>query len=197
MAINALRLVPVNKIDSYEQYLTKQKSKPENYTSTGIQVKIQGEDSIVRSDPSLFARYDRSSATTEPNSVSRTVLNYSGGDSWKSPGQWIEWEFEVPEDGWYTISIKGRQLYQRGYVACRSVYIDGEIPIQPLQSVGFPYSSDWNLVTLKDENANPYKFNLSKGKHRIRLEVTLGEIGSVINDLQDSIYRLNNIYQDQ
>ena len=48
MAINALRLVPVNKIDSYEQYLTKQKSKPENYTSTGIQVKIQGEDSIVR-----------------------------------------------------------------------------------------------------------------------------------------------------
>ena len=195
MAISAIRLVPVDKIDSYEQYLEKQKTKPEDYTGTGVQIKVQGEDSVVRSDPSLFARYDRSSATTEPNSVSKTVLNYSGGDSWKSPGQWIEWEFEVPEDGWYTISIKGRQLYQRGYVACRSVYIDGEIPIQPLQSVGFPYSSDWNLVTLKDENANPYKFNLSKGKHRIRLEVTLGEIGSVINDLQDSIYRLNNIYR--
>ncbi len=195
MAISSLALVPVKPIDSYEQYLSKQKNKPESYTGTDIFIKIQGEDSVARSDPSLFARYDRSSATTEPNSVSKTVLNYSGGDSWKSPGQWIEWEFEVPEDGWYTISIKGRQYYQRGYVACRTVYIDDEVPIEPLKSVGFPYSSDWSLVTLQDENQTPYKFNLSKGKHRIRLEVTLGEIGSIINDLQDSIYRLNNIYR--
>lgn len=195
MAISALALVPVQKIDTYEQYLAKQKTKPEDFTGQDIYIKVQGEDSVSRSDPSLFARYDRSSATTEPNSVSKTVLNYSGGDSWKSPGQWIEWEFEVPEDGWYTVSVKGRQFYQRGYVACRTVYIDDEIPIEPLKSVGFAYSSDWRLVTLQDENKNPYKFNLSKGKHRIRLEVTLGEIGSIISDLQDSIWRLNNIYR--
>lgn len=114
MAISALALVPVQKIDTYEQYLAKQKTKPEDFTGQDIYIKVQGEDSVSRSDPSLFARYDRSSATTEPNSVSKTVLNYSGGDSWKSPGQWIEWEFEVPEDGWYTVSVKGRQFYQRG-----------------------------------------------------------------------------------
>ncbi len=195
MAISGLSLTPVIKYDTYEQYLAKQKSKPENYTEKDVSIKIQGEDSVRRSDPSLFARYDRSSATTEPNSVTKTVLNYSGGDSWKSPGQWIEWEMDVPSDGWYTISIKGRQLYQRGYVACRSVYIDGKIPVDGLKSVGFEYSSDWSLVTLSDKNKEPYKFYLSKGKHSIRLEVTLGEIGSVINDLQDSIYRLNIIYR--
>ena len=195
MAISALSLVPVKKYDTYDQYLAKQKSKPENDKSTGVSIKIQGEDSVRRSDPSLFARYDRSSATTEPYSVTKTILNYTGGDSWKSPGQWIEWEMEVPEDGWYTISIKGRQFYQRGYIACRSVYIDGEIPVDTLKSSGFDYSSDWSLVTLKDENKVPYKFHFTKGKHTIRLEVTLGDIGAVINDLQDSIFRLNIIYR--
>jgi len=195
MAISAMSLQPVKTYKNYESYLASFKSKPENDTGTGFQAIIEGENSVVRSDPSLFARYDRSSATTSPNSVKNTILNYSGGDSWKSPGQWIEWNFDVEEDGWYTISIKGRQFYQRGFVACRSVYIDGEIPMEELKSVGFAYSSDWKLVTLSNEDKEPYKFYLKKGTHSIRLEATLGEIGNLINDLQDSIYRLNIIYR--
>ena len=195
MAISGLSLVPVQRYDTYEQYVAKQKTKPENYTGTGVSIKIQGEDSIARSDPSLFARYDRSSATTEPYSVKNTILNYTGGDSWKAPGQWIEWEADIPEDGWYTISIKGRQLYQRGYVACRSLYIDGEIPVEEVKSIGFDYSSDWKMVTPGKSKSEPYKFYLSKGKHTIRLEATLGDIGNVINELQDSISRLNLIYR--
>ncbi len=195
MAISSLRLVPVAKYDTYEQYAARQKQRREDYSGSGVAVKVQGEDSVIRSDPSLFARYDRSSASTEPNSVSRTVLNYSGGDSWRTPGQWIEWNMEVPEDGWYTLSIKARQLYQRGYVAYRSVYIDGEIPVEELKSVGFAYSSDWKLVTLADKEGQPYSFFLTKGTHAIRLEVTLGELGSIVSSLQDSIFRLNVIYR--
>lgn len=195
MGIAGISLVPVKKYDTYEQYLARQKNKPEDDKGTGVCEIVQGENSKVRSDPSLFARYDRASATTVPHSVSKTVLNYSGGESWRSPGQWIEWDVEVPEDGWYTLSIKARQLYQRGYVAYRSVYIDGEIPIEELKSVGFSYSSDWNLRTLSDEKNVPYKFYLTKGTHSVRLEVTLGELGSIVNSLQDSIYRLNVIYR--
>lgn len=194
MMITGLSLVPLAKVDTYKQYLAKQPGSAANETKT-ISLKIQGEDSVARSDPSLFARYDRSSATTEPYSVKNTVLNYTGGDSWKSSGQWIEWDMDIPEDGWYTISIKGRQLYQRGYVACRSVYIDGVIPVDSLKSVGFPYSTDWKMNTLSDEDGNPMNFYLTKGTHKIRLEATLGEIGSIISDLQDSIFRLNKIYR--
>jgi len=195
MLISKFELVPVKTYDTYEQYLAKQKTKSESYTTTDVLIKAQGEESVARSDPSLFGRYDRSSATTEPYDVRHNVLNYIGGDSWKAPGQWIEWEVDIPEDGWYTVSVKGRQVYQRGYVACRSVYIDNEIPIDALKSVGFDYSTDWKLVTLADENNVPYKLHFTKGKHRIRLEITLGEIGDIINDLQDSIYRLNQIYR--
>lgn len=195
MVISKLTICPVVVYDTYEQYLAKQPSKPESYQGTCEPIKIQGENSVARSDPSLFSRYDRSSATTEPYNVKHTVLNFTGGDSWKIPGQWIEWEFEVPEDGWYTISVKARQLYQRGYISCRSVYIDGEIPIDALKNVGFDYSTDWKLRTLSDENKVPYKFYLKKGSHRVRLEATLGEVGALINELQDSIYRLNQVYR--
>ena len=195
MAISAITLTPIVKYDTYEQYLAKQPSKPESFTGKDITIKVQGEDSILRSDPSLFARYDRSSAITEPYSTKQTILNYTGGDSWKIPGQWIEWELEVPENGWYTISLKARQFFQRGYVACRSVYIDDVIPIDTLKSVGFKYDSDWQFATLSDENKKPYNFYLSKGKHTIRLEATLGEIGKVMQEVQDSVFRLNQIYR--
>ena len=195
LAISALELLPVKTYVNYQNYLAKQPSKPESFTAKDIFIKVQGEDSTVRSDPSLFARYDRSSAITEPYSTTTTVLNYIGGDSWKSPGQWIEWEFETPENGWYTISLKGRQLYQRGYVSYRSVYIDGEIPIEELKTVGFKYNKDWQFKTLADENKEPYKFYLTKGKHTIRLEATLGDIGPIISQMEDSIYRLNLIYR--
>lgn len=195
IAISGLSLVPVKKYDTYAEYLAKQPGKPENDSTSGNYIKVQGENSSVRSDPSLFARYDRSSAVTEPYSTKNTVLNYIGGESWKSPGQWIEWELDIPENGWYTLSVKARQFYQRGYVAYRSIYIDGEIPIDSLKAVGFKYSTDWNYKTLADENNEPFKFYLTKGKHTVRLEATLGEVGDVIHELEDSVYRLNLIYR--
>ena len=195
MAVSGLFLTPVKHYDTYEQYLAKQPKKPETFEKKNISIKVQGEDSVIRSDPSLFARYDRSSAITDPYSTKQTILNYTGGDSWKISGQWIEWEFEAPESGWYTVSLKARQFYQRGYVACRSVYIDGDIPVDSLKSIGFKYDSDWQYATLSDDKGKPYDFYFEKGKHTIRLEATLGEVGKVIQSLQDSIFRLNTIYR--
>ena len=197
MAIRGLALKPVEKLDSYDEYLAKQPAIPMTYAlpESPVHLKVQGEDSVRRSDPSLFARYDRSSPVTEPYDIKHTRFNYTGGDSWKSSGQWIEWDMEVPYTGWYTISVQARQLYQRGYVACRSFYIDGKIPFDGVKAVEFGYSSDWNLVTLSDENKTPYKFYLEKGSHTLRMEVTLGLIGPVINQLEDSVFRLNSIYR--
>ncbi|MBP5520404.1 MAG: extracellular solute-binding protein [Treponema sp.] len=204
MAISSLKLCPVVSYDSYEKYLAKKsKENPLSVSADEAEknslepflLKVQGEDSSLRSDSSLFARYDRSSAITEPYNTKQTVLNYTGGDSWKIPGQWIEWEFEIPQSGWYSISLKARQFYQRGYVACRSVYIDGEIPFDALKSVGFKYDSDWQFYTLCDNSGKNYDFYFEKGNHKIRLEATLGEIGKVVQGLQDSINRMNQIYR--
>ena len=130
-----------------------------------------------------------------PNDVTRTLLNYIGGTAWNNPGQWIEWKITVPEDGYYNITLKGRQNYQRGGLSCRTLYIDGEIPFDEMQSIAFLYRNAWNMLTLSDEKGTPYRFYLTRGEHTVRLEATLGEMGGILEEMQDSIYRLNQIYR--
>ncbi len=195
MVVCGITLVPVLKYPSYEEYAAAQKETEmtdlgKNYSQT-----VQGESAPLRSTPSLYARYDRASAKTEPYSVSNTILNYIGGDPWTHPGEWIQWDFEVPEDGYYNISIKARQMYQRGALSARTVYIDGKIPFREMEAVTFSYNTKWEMRTLGDKDGNPFRFYLEKGKHNIRLEVTLGEMGPVLKRVEDSIFRLNQIYR--
>ena len=144
VVVKKLVVSAVQDLDTYEEYLAKQPSGNASEAAANYMQVIQGEDSTIRSESSLYAKYDRSSPTTQPNSVTTTVLNYVGGDAWRSAGQWIEWDFEVPEDGYYNIMVKGRQNYSRGSVSNRSVYIDGEIPFLEMKEVSFDYSNDWN-----------------------------------------------------
>lgn len=195
MIIRSIKLIPASERQSYGSYLAAQpvvemSEEAQNWSTT-----IQGEKAVTRSSPSLYARYDHASPSTEPYDVYHTILNYIGGDPWNTSGQWIEWEFEVPEDGYYNVSIKARQAYQRGGLSCRSVYIDGEIPFDEMSSVAFSYNTNWNMLTLADEDGNAYRFYLPAGKHAIRLEVTLGDMGSILKDMEASIYRLNQIYR--
>lgn len=195
IVIKKLTVCPVQYIPSYSEYITQQPDVNMSDTAKSFQVVVQGEDSTLRSESSLYAKYDRSSPTTQPNSVTNTVLNYVGGEAWRSSGQWIEWDVEVPEDGYYNLMIKGRQNYARGTVSNRTVYIDGEIPFEELKEVSFEYSNDWNCKTLSDEENNPYQIYLTAGKHTVRVEATLGGMGAILRDLEDSTYRLNQIYR--
>ena len=195
MIIRKFMVAPVSVIQSYEEYVAKYPDISDQAMTTGYIQMIQGEDSTLRSESSLYAKYDRSSPTTYPNSVTNTVLNYVGGDTWRSSGQWIEWEFEVPEDGYYNIMIKGRQNYSRGSVSSRTVYIDGEIPFSEMKEISYAYSNDWECKNLADENGVPYNFYLTKGTHTIRLEATLGGVGPILEELEDSTYRVNQIYR--
>lgn len=195
MIIRKFMVAPVSVIQSYEEYVAKYPDISDQAMTAGYIQMIQGEDSTLRSESSLYAKYDRSSPTTYPNSVTNTVLNYVGGDTWRSSGQWIEWEFEVPEDGYYNIMIKGRQNYSRGSVSSRTVYIDGEIPFSEMKEISYAYSNDWECKNLADENGVPYNFYLAKGTHTIRLEATLGGVGPILEELEDSTYRVNQIYR--
>lgn len=195
MIMKSLTLKAVNESKDYKTY---RESQPKVvYSEEGLNYKqvIQGEASALRTSPSLYATYDRSSSNTEPYSVSKICLNMGGGNAWRVPGQWMEWEFTVPENGYYNITIKGRQNYQRGFVSNRALYIDGEIPFEELEAIGFRYSNEWESVMLSSEEDIPYEFYLTEGKHTLRLEVTLGELGLILSEVEDNVYRLNEIYR--
>lgn len=195
MVIKKLELSSVQAMDDYQSYCAKQPEITMTEEGMNYQLVVQGEDSTLRSESSLYAKYDRSSPTTQPNSVTKTVLNYVGGEAWSSSGQWIEWDFEVPEDGYYNIMIKGRQNYSRGSISSRSIYIDGEIPFSELKEVSFGYENDWNCLSLADQDGNDYNIYLTKGTHTLRMEATLGGMGAILEELEDSIFRLNQIYR--
>ncbi|MDD2647792.1 MAG: extracellular solute-binding protein [Eubacteriales bacterium] len=193
--IRGISVMPILTESSYADYRAAQPEAEMSADAKNYIEIVQGEDSDLRSSTSLYARYDRSSAATRPYSVRNTILNYIGGTAWNLPGQWIEWEVEAPEDGFYNLTIKARQNYQRGGLSCRSLYIDGDIPFEEAKTLTFFYANQWNMMTLSDEEGTPYQFYLKKGTHRVRLETTLGEMGDILKEMEDSIYRLNQIYR--
>ncbi|MDF2610472.1 MAG: sugar transporter substrate-binding protein [Lachnospiraceae bacterium] len=195
MVLRKLVVDAVDDTNTYEDYLVEYANKKSSLVERNYKLMIQGEDSTKRSESSLYAKYDKSTPNTQPYSVTNTVLNYVGGETWRSPGQWIEWEFEIPEDGFYNITIKGRQNYARGSVSSRTVYIDGVIPFDEMKDISFEYDTDWDNLTLAGEDGETYEFYLTAGTHNIRLKATLGESGIILEKLEDSIYRLNQIYR--
>ncbi len=194
LIIGEITLAAPKEVLSYADYAKQFEGSPSSVPA-GFQLAVQGEDAALRSSPSLYARYDRSSPATDPYSVQAIRFNYIGGDSWRTSGQWIQWDFEVPADGFYNITIKGRQNYARGCISSRALTLDGETPFSEAQVIGFYYNNSWNYLTLADEKGEPYRFYLTAGQHTLRLEATLGAMGPLLSDMQERITHLNGIYR--
>lgn len=195
MVLRKLDIVAVEDEFTYADYTASQTGTKAAGSGLDYVQLVQGEDSTVRSESSLYAKYDRASAITKPYSITKTILNYIGGEAWRNPGQWIEWNVEVPEDGCYHLCIKGRQNYDRGNISYRSLSIDGKVPFDEMKQVAFRFGNDWESLVLSDENDKPYSFYLTKGTHTVRLEATLGNMGMILEELNDSTFRLNQIYR--
>ena len=79
----------------------------------GALLAIQGEDAVAKSSPTLYPLSERSSPSVSPYSASKVRINTIGGFNWRLPGQWIEWELDVPESGLYKIAFKSQQNFVR------------------------------------------------------------------------------------
>ena len=119
-------------------------------------------------------------------------INIIDGEGWSKSGQTITYEFEVPEDGDYAISLH----YNNGkddYSVFRTIAIDGEVPFEEMYDYSFPNSRQrWANITLgENETDAPYLFNLSAGRHTISLTSTQGLLGESLNTLQVLIDHIN------
>ncbi|MGF7143690.1 ABC-type glycerol-3-phosphate transport system substrate-binding protein [Anaerotaenia torta] len=158
-------------------------------------IRIEAENAKVTSSQMLYPRQDQSSPAVYPSSPKLLLNNTIGDESWRDAGQWIEWEFEVEEAGYYNISMYAKQSYLRGIKVSRRIMIDGKVPFQEMEAYGFGYSSSWKDVVLSDEKGNAYQFYLKPGRHTIRMEVVLGEFASIIGEVKEAVGKLNAIYR--
>ncbi|MFC6333350.1 extracellular solute-binding protein [Paenibacillus septentrionalis] len=194
MIIKQLRLKQQEEVPTYEALVEQYKKEGIRETS-GHELRIEGEASILKSSPTLYPVSERTSAAVYPYSASLIKINTIGGYNWRMPGQWVEWEVEVPEDGLYNISFVAQQNWKRGIYSTRKLSIDGKVPFEEMNTIGFKYASGYRVETMGNGD-EPYLYYLTAGKHQIRMEVTLGPFAELISEVEDSLYELNTMYRN-
>lgn len=158
-------------------------------------IKVQGEDAARKSSPTLFPLMDNSSPTVEPYHVSKLRVNAIGGQNWQQPGQWIEWDIEVEEEGLYQIALKRKQDLLRGVYSSRRLTINGEVPFREVNVMRFNYNLQWSNDILGESEEEPYLFHLKEGTNTIRMTVTLGDIAPMLRTIESSVLELNDMYR--
>ncbi|MBE5965943.1 MAG: extracellular solute-binding protein [Lachnospiraceae bacterium] len=194
-AVRAMELVPKSTADSYQETL-----KEFEAASTGDPPKnelvcmLEAEEPIRKSSPMLLPTYDRSSPYTSPYSTEKLVLNMIGGDRWKIPGQWLEYEITIPEDGLYKLGFRARQNALSGAYSSRKLMIDGMVPFAEAEKIRFDYSTSWQIIAPQYEGEDCL-FPLTAGKHTIRLEATLGDMTKYLETVEGCLTKLNEAYR--
>lgn len=190
--VEQITLTPQEYILSYQDYLSYNKQQNGKITENIVE-KVQGENYYQQSSAALWPTSDNSSLLVEPFDYNVKKLNVGGGSQWTTPGDWISYEIDIPEDGFYQIAFKYRQGYLDGLFSSRTIYIDGEIPFQEMKNVRFNYSESWNMMTLGDGKQD-YSVYLTKGRHIVTLENTLGDSGDTIATIDRVSQILNEQY---
>ncbi|MCA0755173.1 extracellular solute-binding protein [Paenibacillus sp. N4] len=193
-AVDYVQLIKSEKPAAYADYKAANDGK-RTADSQKTFITVQAEHAFAKSASGLFPTTDRSSPLTTPYSPTKLRINTVGGSNWELPGQWISYKLEVPEAGWYKIGARYHQNEVKGSFVSRKIWLDGKVPFAELNAVRFPYEQKWSVTELGEETGEPYLFYLEKGEHELKLEVTLGEMAQAVQNVQQMVYDLNQIYR--
>lgn len=194
IAISEITFVPPKAVESYDEVMKRWEQAGCQDASESLEL-IQAEQTQKRSDKSIAMLNDRSSSATTPYHAYKVRYNSIGGSTWKTVGEWIEWDVNVTESGLYTFAARFLQNEKTDDISTRVLTIDGELPFAEAANITFEYASGWQTCLFGD-GEQVYKFYLEEGQHTIRLTAALGESAEVIGGANSVLDRLNDIYID-
>jgi len=220
MSIAAITLYPLDDAIAYEDYIKKYENAPVGQDV----IKIEAEHFTIASNKTIYAVEDRACAINSPTDTTCSLLNTVGGEKWATAGQWVEYSFQVSASGMYDIVSRFRQNILDGMYTCRAMYIysdglaqgaDGYYngaPFAEAQKLVYDYSDDWQVTALSggiqyDSNGDgkindkdkdvTYAVYLEKDvTYTVRFEVTLGRMGDVVRQVEDTLNAINTAYLD-
>lgn len=181
--IKELRVVKPPQSLSYEDYQSLYSG--ENYS--GAPVIIEGEDYAVKNDSSIRSKADNSAAVTPYHPYYKWMATVDG-NSWKTIGQRVVWNFSVPEDGWYQPVFHYCQRYKEGQEARRTVEIDGQIPYDALREVEFAYTG--SRYAYKYTEGKVY---LTAGSHTLGMYVEMPQMQPMIAQVEHIMDQLQDV----
>ena len=205
LAVSSITLTPLESTITYEQYKNYYVNQKGYGPGQGT-VTIQGEYIEAASDKTVYALEDAADAMTYPHDASKTLLNVMGGEKWQTAGQWVTYSFQVDESGMYDIVTRFRQNVLDGMFVNRAIYIYTEgleegadgyydgAPFEEAKSLTYNYSDNWQ-VTQATNGQESFSFYFDKNAvYTIKFEVTLGDMGEVIETVQNTLNAINKDY---
>lgn len=205
MVISSIELYPYEEIRSYEDYVEYYES--QNFGDVkNASYKIQAEYPIATSENTVYANADRTSWISEPQAAKAQLLNTIGGDGgskWNTVGQWVRYSIDVEESGFYNIVLRFRQSQLEGTFSSRALRVatasmlaegkDAEVPFQEAYNCQFNYDSAWQVGALND-GTTTFRIFLEKGTNEIELVASLGNMASILMQVEQTMNIVNSIY---
>ncbi len=189
-AVSSLRFVNTPALEPYENTVREITNNARNVT-----VKFEAEEAGLRNSPVLYPLSERADSAASPSDPVKVRMNTIGGENWKRQGEWMEWAFEVPEDGLYHLSMRVLTDFLRGMGSTRRLYIDGSVPLAQADHVTVPYQEGWQMYTLSDGKGSLLPLYLTRGTHTLRLEVASGPYSGPLRKLEEVIAELSALYR--
>ncbi len=191
IGIAGLRLTPPPVVPTYAEVSAGYPSGAENAAEP---ITVQATDAYLRSDQALLPATDRSNPNLDPVSLTSITYNVMGGDAWSLPGQSVSWVLDVPQDGLYSINFVYKQDAVSSLPVTRALRIDGEFPFDEARAVVFPYSSDWERMSVPAGDTEEALFWLTAGTHELSLNVTLGPTADIARRVSELTTALSDLY---
>ena len=170
----------------YSQYLNENQA-PD---SSGVLIEIEAELPSYKNDTSVRPVNSRSIEVT-PYDTYRLLLNTFGGESWKRSGSTVYYEFSVPEDGMYCISLRALQNTRKNFSVFRRITINDTVLFEQLNEVPFDYSTDWQNIPLGGDT--PYKIFLEKGVNTLGIEANNSPYYMPIEKIKKVLLDINTL----
>lgn len=152
---------------------------------------IEAETPTIQNEPSTRAG-SWFNMDLSPYDNKKKKLNYVDGLSFKNAGQYVEYEFEVEESGSYHIGMRYLQDAKVGFSVFTDILIDGEIYSESLKNYSLGYVSNFSDEIFKTDEGYLI-FDLDKGKHTLRLELSIDPLQEILNEVEDIVSEVQNL----
>ena len=120
-------------------------------------------------------------------------LNILDGSTYNSERETIHYQVEVPESGYYQITLKALQGSAVNSVVYRTLHINGQVPFLEAKAIPFEYSSKWQNVTLRLPTGDPMLFYLETGTSILSLSVDLSPYQETYYEFQRILKAVNDL----
>ncbi|QJC51500.1 extracellular solute-binding protein [Paenibacillus albicereus] len=126
-----------------------------------------------------------------PDPKGRIAYNVLGGNRWRLPGEWVEWQLDAPADGWYELDLKAFQNYRAGFKAYRMIELDGQVPFREWLSQEIGFRKEFAVTPLAGSDGKPYRIYLRQGAHTLRLTADSSPLQPVVLALRETLAELS------